>query len=60
MSKTSAFSPSPISGSRPSSPPAGFTKDEDKQALMMGPLGSQPKEQAAAAPTPTSSEQGQS
>lgn len=44
MSKSSGFAPTPQTGmSRPSSPGpslgAGFDKNEDREALMMGPMG---------------------
>lgn len=43
MSKSSGYAPTPQSMSRPASPGpalgAGYTKDEDREALMMGPIG---------------------
>lgn len=69
MSKSSGFAPTPQQGlSRPSSPGpalgAGFDKDEDRQALMMGPMGESrrndvSKDAAAgqAGQTPASTEQ---
>jgi hypothetical protein len=42
MSKSSGFAPTPQAMSRPGSPApslGGYDKTEDRQALMMGPLG---------------------
>jgi hypothetical protein len=41
MSKSSGFAPTPQAMSRPGSPGPGlgYDKNEDRQALMMGPLG---------------------
>lgn len=58
MSKSNGFAPTPL-GSRPSSPPTGSQPDQDRQAMLMGPLGSKVAHAGEGTP-PSTREQGES